>query len=79
MHVMVICVQFLTAHKEPLRVTMDCYLSTEAQCSAVAKKADLILEIKNKLKNAGMYSCILSYTVMLCLRLEYQIQSGHPV
>lgn len=35
-----------------------------------SQKAAFILEIKNKLKNAGIYSCILMYTVMLCLSLE---------
>lgn len=54
--VVVICEQFLTAHKEPFGVTVDRYLSTSAQCSAVAKKAELTLKIKNKSKNAGIHS-----------------------
>lgn len=77
MHVMMICEQFLTAHKKTFEVTVDCYLSSSAQCSTVAKKASLILEIKNKFKNAGIYSCILRYTVMLCLSPENHTQSGH--
>lgn len=59
MHVMVICEQFLTAHKkQPFGVTVDCYLSSSAKCSAVAKKADLTLEIRI---NKKMLVCILLY------------------